>query len=91
MPKTRLGTPILVDWVDSASYDRWIKPRDLDHTIEVCHTVGWIVAETEDVLTVAADWGQESQSVSGVMFIPKAAILKRRRLVGVPPMDIKLP
>lgn len=91
MPRTKIGSPVLVDWVDTASYDRWIKPQDVNHTMEVCHTLGWVISETEDVLTVAADWGQESQSVSGLMFIPKVAILRRRRLVGVPMMGIKLP
>lgn len=91
MPRTPIGSPILVDWMDSASYDRWIKPRDIDNTVEVCHTVGWIIAETKDVLAVAAHWGQESQQVAGIMWIPKVAILKRRRLAGVPMMGIKLP
>jgi len=70
---------VMVDWVDSAQpYGHWCHLDDLP-PMEVirCQTVGWLVAESEDVLMLAQNLGDISTGnaqASGLMRIPRACV-----------------
>lgn len=72
----------LIRWIDSASEDGWRSMRRMEDPRTVpCMTVGWVVAESDEALTVFGTWAPETEStteqVCSGMTIPKAAILSR--------------
>lgn len=78
-------------WVDSAGVDGWVHRTSVTHGTHVCFSVGWIVDEDDEAITLAGhvscDRGR-AQSFSGMISIPKLAILERAALQGcdlVPP------
>ena len=75
-----MSRPVLVTWVDSARSMEWtpyapcLKPT-------VCKSVGWVVAETEEVLVLAPHITIEDEPQRcGDMTIPKCAIKKTQTL-----------
>jgi hypothetical protein len=73
---------IYLEWVDSCGNASRVW-HNRDEAVEcitplVCRSVGFVVEETRDYLTIAAHAGGDE--VSGVMSIPKCAIKKRRRI-----------
>ncbi|MEX2964742.1 hypothetical protein [Microbulbifer sp. TYP-18] len=70
---------VRVDWVDSAQpYGCWNHLSDLP-PLEVveCKTVGWLVAESDEVLMLAQNLGDvntESAQASGLMRIPRVCV-----------------
>ena len=77
---------LMVEWVDSASVDTgWIETKriETDLRIKTIVTVGWLVYEDDDQITMAAsrldaDWEQVGEVVS----IPNLAVLSRKPLEG---------
>lgn len=73
---------VLIEWVDSTQPEpSW---RHLENapslTTVSCRSVGWLIAESDDVLMIApnvGDLGTESAQASGFLRIPKAAITRR--------------
>ena len=74
---------VYVEWVDSSSLDRVWNSESLIRECSVCRcrSVGWIVHETEDHLTIAGH-SDGDEHWSGEMTIPKAAIKRRKILKG---------
>lgn len=73
--------PVHVLWRDATSSDSWecitearaFKP----HTIK---TLGWLIHETEDEITVALSLDISGDSVSQYIVIPKSWLIQKRRL-----------
>ena len=64
-----------VDWVDASTCSQaWNFPEDMPGIPESIQSVGWVVRENDDAITIAAHWGNDS--VSGDMTIPKIAIVQ---------------
>ena len=73
-------TLLWVEWVDSSSHGGvWTNKDALLHQAEAVQSVGWLVSECEENLTIAAHWGQ--WQVGGDMTIPKVAIVQRWEIV----------
>lgn len=68
-----------IEWLDSASTDRWHDPTEQDYEPIVCTTFGVVVHDDEASVAVAGSYESASQ-VSGVMIIPKVAIKKRTKI-----------
>tara|TARA_R110000737_G_scaffold321683_1_gene333733 strand:+ start:39 stop:356 length:318 start_codon:yes stop_codon:yes gene_type:complete len=89
---------VLVEWEDSASpLSRWCHLDDLP-TLEVikCVSVGFIVAESDQVLMLApniGDSGTDNAQASGCIRIPKSGITMQRglRSDGTKPDYLKTP
>lgn len=64
-----------VTWVDACLESGWSKINPHPKP-EVCHTVGYVVGETPDLLSLAGTVSDDE--ANGVMTIPKAWIRKRR-------------
>lgn len=81
-----MDAPVLVEWEDSARpLPEW---RFLDDAppaeIIACVSVGWIVSETEAVLTLAPNIGDknsDSPQGCGFLRIPKRSIVRRASLM----------
>ena len=74
-----------VKWVDSSHIIGWKKRRDARPMLglAVCETVGFVVAETDEYLTLAQsldDDKGDSQGWDAIMSIPIVCIKKRRVL-----------
>lgn len=72
---------IKVHWVDSAQpYGNWHHLDDLPALeVVVCQSVGWLVAESDDVLMLAQNLGDVetgNAQASGLMRIPRACVRK---------------
>lgn len=72
---------VMVDWVDSAQpCSEWRYMTDLPKLEAVrCLTVGWIVAEDNNVIMLVQSVGEvetQDTQVSGLMRIPVASVTK---------------
>lgn len=84
MSKSKRPRLLHVQWDDSGSSNGvWRRENDLrnDRPMQ-CQTVGWVVHETKDHMTLASSWCNTGSGLdySGDMTIPKAVIRKKRRL-----------
>lgn len=73
---------IYVEWVDSSHSSGWVAAED---AIKLagdfkCRTVGFLLVETDEHLTVVQTHTEDVKQVDGVMTIPKVAITKRKYL-----------
>jgi hypothetical protein len=71
---------LLVDWMDSASNPGWKSSDELQATICLCQTVGFLVLETDAALVLALSRGTQEgyRPYSDLISIPKVAITRRR-------------
>lgn len=73
---------VLVEWVDSAGTNGWTFLEGARWEPVHCFTVGWLIYESSSIITVAPHLSDPEAMVdlqaSGVMTIPKVAIVKRK-------------
>lgn len=71
---------VIVEWLDARMDGDW---RDVkaarEQAIVTVQTLGWVLSETEDVLTVAPSIGSGDIAM-GVLSIPRKAIVKQKDL-----------
>lgn len=74
---------LLVEWQDSASFDSWTSIDTL-HKLKPsgCRTVGFLLSEDEDYLTLIGSHAANSHndSASGAMCIPKCCITAQHEM-----------
>ena len=69
---------VYVKWLDAgAQYQKWRKAKDCDMRCEL-HSAGLLVSETEDVLTMAADYDANGKRYRDVASIPVSTIIEKR-------------
>jgi hypothetical protein len=69
---------VYLEWVDSSgSTDGWYHLKDFEPNLVWCKSVGWVVYETDEYITVLPHMGDESQG-RGELTIPVCAIKKRK-------------
>ncbi len=74
---------LFVEWNDACSCDnRWQHRQRYENTNQPdnCQSVGWLVAENDDAITLCASRSTLNDQLSGDITIPKSAIRKRRIL-----------
>jgi hypothetical protein len=69
-----------VEWRDAASTDEWTKLVDIDHELSSITTVGILIGETDETLTIGLSYDHDSESFSNFIRIPKAWIKSRKKL-----------
>ena len=70
-----------IEWEDSISTtgNLWVERKHVERNqVDRCSTIGFVLKETKDLLTVVNSFDSQSNCVSGDMTIPKCAIRKRR-------------
>jgi hypothetical protein len=72
----------LVEWADSMGQGgTWTRCRDMTHAAGRMASVGRIVYEDDDVVTISGHWDhQEPPYFDGALTIPKYSIVRRWRL-----------
>lgn len=73
--------PLLyLEWLDhcSGSYG-WREPEDYDAETVLCKTVGWVMAETDEAITLAQS-SEGGGKFSGEFIVVKSCIKRRVKL-----------
>lgn len=63
---------VWIDWLDSASVDAWARPEEIPNRSIKVRTVGWVIHEDDDAITVGASIAESS--LSGSITIPQFSI-----------------
>lgn len=66
-----------IQWVDAVGQLGWMKTEHVA-PIPLCNTVGYLIGENKDMLTVSATTCDVLDNFSGCITIPKKMIKKRR-------------
>ena len=68
---------VLVEWLDSRRGEGWTRIDDLCADLEAtrCKSVGWIIAQDKNSLTLAGHLAENPEQCCGDMTIPAKAIL----------------
>lgn len=69
-----------VTWVDSQSEDGWTEIDTLEPKAALCETVGFVVAETDEILCIASTVEESINQCCCIMHIPQHAIQSRKRV-----------
>jgi hypothetical protein len=71
-------TPRLVhvEWVDPRSVDAWTTIAELQAEPVPCETVGYVVRETDDALTIAGTVFADMESACCMIVIPRSCVRK---------------
>ena len=78
----------VVEWVDSRQpVSEWQFVRSVEEMPVVkCRSVGWVIGENDDVLTLAPNMGDiddedGDEQVSGVIRIPMKSVTNREQMI----------
>lgn len=66
-------------WTDAQSEDDWIDIEDVE-TLPIIQTVGFLIAESDDMIKVAMQLDQDNDKVSMTMDIPRGMIVELHTL-----------
>lgn len=71
-----------ITWLDanSPSSNSWATPDDVECILVKVHTVGYVVSETDEAITVAGSVCESEYNIHGLMTIPKISITKKKML-----------
>lgn len=64
---------VTVEWVDAHSEDAWTDIEEIDNSPMVCRTVGYLIKETKQTVSVAGTVSDDGQACC-IMHIPRAWI-----------------
>lgn len=73
-------TVLHVTWLDSESECEWTPIEVLPDSLDLTHSVGLLIKETEDFLLLALSFDPGTDSINNFKKIPKPAIKERRTL-----------
>lgn len=65
---------VIIEWVDSVRASDWTYVEDVDEKPMDCISVGFLLKETEDSVTIAQNYGLKPEQVCNLMTIPKRSI-----------------
>lgn len=67
-----------IAWLDAVSEDQWIPRGDITPHHHTCVSLGFLVDESDTVVTLALNHDLTSGNLSCIMHIPKVMILERK-------------
>lgn len=71
---------VIIEWVDSVRASDWTYVEDVDEKPMDCISVGFLVEETNDSVTIAQNYGIKPEQVCNTMTIPKCSIKSIRKI-----------
>ncbi len=69
---------VRIEWEDAVSIDAWTERSEIIPALHLIETVGILVDETDDVVTVALNHDASGDSFSCIINIPKPWIRSRK-------------
>jgi hypothetical protein len=84
VPKQEPLKIIFIEWLDSCGSSGWRPLAEIQTSPALCQSVGFLVAETKDAITVALNRTRSDGNVpfGECMAIPKIAI-KRKKVISL--------
>jgi len=76
----KLGSAVHAVWVDSTAENRWTDVDGLIPELDVCQSIGWLVRDTSDFITVAGHKSNATGCYDGLITIPRVAIKSLKRI-----------
>jgi hypothetical protein len=67
----------LVIWKDAVSEDEWKNVDDITPHFHLIHTVGFVIKDTEEVLTVSLNHDTVADNFSCTIHIPQGMVVDR--------------
>ena len=71
---------VIVEWVDSVRASDWTYAEDVDEKPMNCISIGFLMKETDDSITIAQNYGLKPEQVCNIMTIPKCSIKGIRKI-----------
>ena len=71
---------VIIDWVDSVRASDWTYTEDIDGKTMNCISIGFLLKETDDSVTIAQNYGLNPEQVCNLMTIPKCSIRNVREI-----------
>jgi len=68
---------IYIEWKDATGAQGWHDAK-AELPLALIHSVGWLIRETKNAVTITTGIAQEDGGYMGMQSIPKAGIIKRR-------------
>ena len=65
---------IKINWVDSVRASDWTLLEDIDDKPLDCVSVGFLIKETDEQITIAQNYGIKPEQVCNLMTIPRCSI-----------------
>ncbi len=72
-----------IQWFDSETLEGWTKLSEIEREMPATHTVGLLVDQTEAFYLVAHSVDPATESVNGVITIPRSAVHELRTLCRI--------
>jgi len=70
----------LVEWQDAESVDDWTSEDEIDHSIAPVFSVGWLLKEDFEAITLALNHDRKNDSFSCIMKIPTGMVISKKIL-----------
>ena len=71
---------IVIEWVDSVRAFDWTLLEDVDEKSLDCISVGFLLKETDNCVTIAQNYGIKPEQVCNIITIPKCSIKNIREI-----------
>jgi hypothetical protein len=71
---------VVIDWVDSVRAFDWTLIEDVDEKSLDCISVGFLLNETKEHVTIAQNYGIKPEQVCNLITIPKCSIRNIREI-----------
>ena len=71
---------VVIDWADSVRASDWTFIEDVDEKPVDCISVGFLLKETDEHITIAQNYGIKPEQVCNLITIPKCSIRNIREI-----------
>lgn len=71
---------VVIDWVDSVRASDWVLMEDVNEKPVNCTSIGFLLKETDDYVTIAQNYGLEPEQICNLITIPKFSIRNIREI-----------
>lgn len=78
-----VGRIVVIKWIDSVRASDWTLLDDVDEQSLDCISVGFVINETNKVITIAQNYGIKPEQVCNLMTIPRCSIISIEELKNI--------
>lgn len=78
--RTKFRGPYLVEWLDVTGSAEWHTPDDLPDASGLAHSLGWVICEDAEFLTMAASRMADDSLIGDVLRIPRSLVRRKRKV-----------
>lgn len=72
---------VQITWIDAIGGDGWTTEKELrEQTLTIHNSVGYLVAEDEDKVTITMSYDEDRESLGAWLCIPKKYVVEMREI-----------